>query len=91
MQVCGSHSVVQHMENGLLPVDACLRVLKKIADCTREARLLDEKGRPRFNVTLYALRKDGTTGCASMHEGYEHIEQRGDGCRVVGNAFLFEK
>lgn len=91
MQVCGSHSVVQHMENGVLPVDACLMVLKKIADCTRESRLLDEKGRPRFNVTLYALRKDGTTGCASMHEGYEHIEQRGDGCRVVGNAFLFEK
>jgi len=91
MQVCGAHSVVQFMDAGLSPVDACLKVLKKIADRTREARLLDEKGRPRFNVTLYALRKDGVTGCASMHEGYEHVEQRGDGCRVAGNAFLFAK
>ncbi len=91
MQVCGAHSVVIGMETGLAPVDACLRVLKKIADRTREARLLDEKGRPRFNVTLYALRKDGVTGCASMHEGYEHVEQRGEKTAVKSNAFLFTK
>lgn len=91
MQVCGAHSVVRHMESGLEPVEACLKVLQKIAGCTREPRLLDEKGRPRFNVTLYALRKDGATGCASMHEGYEHVEQRADDCRVVANAFVFAK
>lgn len=91
MQVCGAHAVVQHMESGLAPVDACLRVLKKIADCTRETRLLDEKGRPRFNVTLYALRKDGVTGCASMHEGYEHVEQRGEACVTAQNAYLFPR
>ncbi len=89
MQVCGAHAVVTAMENGLSPEEACLHVLKRIADRTREKRLLDEKGRPRFNVTLYALRKDGVTGCASMHEGYEHIEQRAGDCRVMANACLF--
>jgi N4-(beta-N-acetylglucosaminyl)-L-asparaginase len=88
MQVCGSYGVVAAMESGLSPTDACLKVLKQIADKTRAPRLLDAKGRPNFNVTLYAIRKDGVVGAASMHEGYECVvfadgkaERRG--CRFL--------
>ncbi|GMV24204.1 MAG: asparaginase [Phycisphaerae bacterium] len=91
MQVCGSHAVVAAMEAGRSPTDACLFVLKKIADRTREKRLIDEHGRPNFNVTLYALRKDGETGSASMHEGYEHVVARGSAVETRPCAFLFEK
>ncbi|MCC6677348.1 MAG: N(4)-(beta-N-acetylglucosaminyl)-L-asparaginase [Phycisphaerales bacterium] len=91
LQCCGASSVVNFMESGLHPQEACLKVLKKIADRTREKRLLNANGHPAFNVTLYALRKDGLTGCASMHEGYTHIVYDGRENKVLPNAFLFAK
>lgn len=91
MQVCGAHSVVLAMESGLSPTDACLGVLKRIADRTREQRLLDRAGRPNFNVTLYALRKDGQTGSASMHEGYQHVVHARGVSESRACAFLFAK
>lgn len=91
LQCCGAASVVHFMDAGLTPQEACLKALKKIADRTREKRLLNDLGRPAFNVTLYALRKDGLTGCASMHEGYTHVVFDGRENRVLPSAFLFEK
>lgn len=91
MQVCGAHSIVSAMEDGLTPTGACLKVLKKIADRTREKRLLAADGRPNFNVTFYAIRKDGVTGAASMHQGYEHVVQEGASGQVRPCAYLFEK
>lgn len=69
MQSCGAFQVVQHMANGVDPTEACLKVLKWIADHTKRKDLLDEKGRPNFDVTLYGLRKDGVYGCAAMRLG----------------------
>lgn len=91
MQVCGAHAVVAAMEQGHSPTDACLHVLKKIADRTREKRLLDPDGKPNFNVTLYAIRKDGQTGSASMHEGYLHVVYRDGAAQSLSSAFLFAK
>jgi N4-(beta-N-acetylglucosaminyl)-L-asparaginase len=91
LQACGSFSIVREMERGATPTQACLTVLKQIADRTREKRLLDARGRPTFNVTLYALRADGLVGSASMHEGYTHVVQRGNITTVEASAFLFGK
>jgi N4-(beta-N-acetylglucosaminyl)-L-asparaginase len=91
LQVCGAHDVVSEMSRGQTPTEACLRVLKRITDRTRERRLLDSNGKPIFNVTLYALRADGLTGSASMHEGYTYIEQRNDETRLLPAAFLYPK
>jgi N4-(beta-N-acetylglucosaminyl)-L-asparaginase len=91
MQACAAHSVVLHMDRGDTPEEACVRVLKSIAERTREKRLLDERGRPVFNVTLYALRKDGMTGSASMHEGYEHVVWSGGKAEVRKSGWLFGK
>lgn len=91
LQACGAFAIVREMERGALPTDACLSVLKQIADRTRVKRLLDPAGRPTFNVTLYALRSDGLLGSASMHEGYTHIVQRGGKTTLEASAFLFAK
>lgn len=91
LQNCGAYAVIREMENGRTPQEACLATLKRIADRTRERRLLDEKGRPAFNVTLYALRKDGVTGSASMHQGYQHAVQVGASAELRACAYLFEK
>jgi len=66
IQSCGAFQVVRHMADGLSPADACLKLLKWIADHTKQKYLLDGKGRPNFGVTVYALRKDGAYGCATM-------------------------
>lgn len=91
MQSCGAFAIVDAMASGLSPTEACLKVLKRIADHTKEKRLLDEKGRPGFNVTLYAVRKDGQYGCASMHEGYEFAVHSEGKTRLERAAFLFGK
>ena len=70
MQSCGGFHAVMRMESGDTPEEACLHVLRVIADRT-EPRLRDARGRPTFNVTLYAIRKDGLIGAASIHPGYE--------------------
>ncbi len=54
------------MRGGLSPQDACLAVMQRIADHTRDPRLLRDDARPNFQVVLYAVGKDGRFGSASM-------------------------
>ncbi|MEM8757036.1 MAG: N(4)-(beta-N-acetylglucosaminyl)-L-asparaginase [Planctomycetota bacterium] len=69
IQSCGSYQAVDHMARGMPPTEACLEVLRSIARRTKQRRLLDEMRRPNFNVTMYALRKDGAFGSACMKPG----------------------
>ncbi len=89
LQTSAAFDVVRRMEEGLDPTTACLKVLERLARLTREPRLLDAKGRPVFNVTVYALRKDGVTGSASIHPGYQHVVQRGGHCELLSSASLY--
>lgn len=91
IQVCGAFSIVQHMEAGKSPAEACLAVLKRIADRTREKRLLDAKGRPDFSVRVYAVRKDGAYGSASLWNDGKFAVSDSQGSRHEPCAFLFEK
>ncbi|MBC7835386.1 MAG: N(4)-(beta-N-acetylglucosaminyl)-L-asparaginase [Phycisphaerales bacterium] len=91
MQVCGAFSIVQHMEAGLSPTEACRAVAQRIADRTHEKRLLDSSGRPNFDVKLYAVRKDGAYGCCSLHSGAQFAISDTKGHRLETAAFLFEK
>ncbi|MGQ0626989.1 MAG: N(4)-(beta-N-acetylglucosaminyl)-L-asparaginase, partial [Phycisphaerales bacterium] len=84
-------SIVSEMERGATPTQACLTVAKRIADRTREKRNLDAKGRPNFDVKLYALRKDGAFGSASIYKGAKFSVDDGNGPRGVDCAFLFER
>lgn len=88
---CTAYHVVELMAQGRTPEEACLEALRRIADRTRQPRLLDDRGRPAFNVTLYAVRKDGMTGSASLHQGYEHVVQTGPDTQARPCAFLFPK
>jgi N4-(beta-N-acetylglucosaminyl)-L-asparaginase len=88
---CAAYEVVRLMEAGRTPEEAALETLARMAARTRERRLLAAPGRPNFNVTIYAIRKDGMTGCASMHEGYEYVLQHGAQTSTERAAFLFQK
>ncbi len=92
IQVCGAHTIVTRMDAGDHPTDACLYALKKIADYTKPARLLDDRGRPNFQVLFYAVRKDGAYGSASMWSGGRFaVAGAGSGARIEDAAFLYER
>jgi len=91
IQVCGARSIVARMEAGDHPTEACLSVLKLIAGRTRLRRLLDANGQPNFNVTLYALRKDGAYGSASMYSGQQFAVSDAKGHRLEDCAFIYQR
>jgi len=61
IRVCGAHTIVENMRRGMSPTDACLDTLKRIS-----RNYKDDKAKMKFNISFYALRKDGAFGSASL-------------------------
>lgn len=55
----GSFLIVELMRNGMSPRDAGMTALKRVAALTVEKRLLNDRGRPNFNVNYYILNTKG--------------------------------
>ncbi len=88
---CGSMLVVELMRNGRSPKDACVEALRRIVHYTVEARLLDDEGRPNFNVNFYAVNKNGEHGAAAIWSGSAYAVADADGSRREESAYLFER
>jgi N4-(beta-N-acetylglucosaminyl)-L-asparaginase len=65
----GSYLIVDLMRRGLHPKDAGMEALKRVVAHTVEKRLLDEKGRPNFNVKYYVLSATGEYAGVSLYGG----------------------
>ncbi|MFT5423547.1 MAG: N4-(beta-N-acetylglucosaminyl)-L-asparaginase [Phycisphaerales bacterium] len=92
IQSCGSYEAVRLMEQGMAPTEACLEVCRQIAKRSiRQRRLKDEMDRPNFNVTMYALRKDGAYGSASLWKGGSFAWATAEGSGREPSAFLYER
>jgi N4-(beta-N-acetylglucosaminyl)-L-asparaginase len=65
IRVCGAHSIVESMRHGMTPKDACLDALKRIARNFGNDRAKLEK----FDISFYAIRKDGAYAGASLWNG----------------------
>ncbi|MEO1279043.1 MAG: N(4)-(beta-N-acetylglucosaminyl)-L-asparaginase [Planctomycetota bacterium] len=79
---CGGFSIVRAMERGLTPTEACLEVAGDIVRRTKEKRLRGEDGRVNFDVKLYAARKDGAYGGASIRPGGRFAVCDAKGARI---------
>ncbi|MBX3174393.1 MAG: N(4)-(beta-N-acetylglucosaminyl)-L-asparaginase [Gemmatimonadaceae bacterium] len=90
IKVCGGFLTVEFMRQGLSPQAACLKTLERIVAMT-ERRLLDERGRPTFDIQFYAISKDGRYGSATMYEGAEFAVADSNGARVEKCAFLYRR
>jgi N4-(beta-N-acetylglucosaminyl)-L-asparaginase len=95
--VSGGHLIVELMRQGKHPREACLMALERIARTTREKRLLFANGRPKFDISFYALDKAGRYGSAVMY-AFSTIGKRrqfavadASGARKEDCAFLFER
>ncbi len=89
IKVCGGFLTVEHMRRGMKPTDACLETLKRVVAAT-EARLLDERGRPKFNLNFYAVNKRGEFGAASLVAG-RYAAHDGTEAKLRDTAYLFER
>jgi N4-(beta-N-acetylglucosaminyl)-L-asparaginase len=82
--------VVEYMRQGHSPEEAGLRVLKRIANHTIEPYLLDEKGRPSFNLLFYIVNKKGEFAGVSMKSGRKFAVHDGRSNRLREAAYLYE-
>ena len=92
IQSCGAFSVVREMDKGATPTEAALNVLKQVSDrSVKQKRLRDSSGKPNFSLTIYAMRKDGAYGSATMHEGGTFTAADSDGAHTLKCAYLYER
>ncbi|MEP0822093.1 MAG: isoaspartyl peptidase/L-asparaginase [Ignavibacterium sp.] len=89
---CSSVMIVEYMRAGKSPEEACLQACKRIAEQTRMKRLLDENGRPSFNVNFYAINKKGEYGGAAIWSGSYYAVNTGEAeSRRMECAYLYKR
>ncbi|MBI3654231.1 MAG: N(4)-(beta-N-acetylglucosaminyl)-L-asparaginase [Acidobacteria bacterium] len=73
LKICGAHTIVEMMRQGMSPTDACLEACKRVAGSYNhnQAKLA------KFSINFYALNKDGGYGGAALF-GYSLPEKDGN-------------
>jgi N4-(beta-N-acetylglucosaminyl)-L-asparaginase len=89
IKVCGAFLIVELMRQGMSPEAACLKTIERVIAMT-EKRLLDSRGRPRFDLSFYALAKDGRFGGATAYSGFQFAVADAAGARLVDSPFMFK-
>lgn len=88
---CGAFAIVERMRAGREPLDACLDVLARVADQSRRNGNADAQGKPTFDLTFYALAKDGRFASAGLWSGASFAVCDAAGARLEQSGWLFEK
>jgi N4-(beta-N-acetylglucosaminyl)-L-asparaginase len=88
IMVCGGFLTVEGMRRGLKPTDACLETLKRVGRQT-PPRLLKE-GRPTFNLSFYAVNKQGDFGSASIYPA-SYAAHDGKSGALRDTAYLYQR
>jgi N4-(beta-N-acetylglucosaminyl)-L-asparaginase len=89
IKTCGAFLIVEFMRQGMTPEAACLKTVERVIAMT-EKRLLDDKGRPLFDLSYYALAKDGRFGAASAYQGETYVVADASGARLMNMAYSFK-
>lgn len=90
IKVCGAFLAVEFMRQGMTPEQALLKVMERVIAMT-EKRLLNEKGRPYFDLQFYAVNKKGEYSGACAYQGSPFAVADAKGARIEQCAYLFKK
>ena len=90
IKVCGAFLAVELMRQGKSPEQALLEVMRRVIAMT-EKRLLDDKGRPYFDLSYYAVTKDGRYAGSSAYEGGTFAVADATGPRLESTVYLFKR
>jgi N4-(beta-N-acetylglucosaminyl)-L-asparaginase len=92
IKVCGAFLAVEYMRQGKSPEEALLQVVQRVVAMT-EKRLLDERGKPLFDLNYYAVAKDGRYAAVTAYEsdtGPDFSVCDAAGARSEKSAFLWK-
>ena len=89
IMVCGAFLAVEYMRGGMAPEAALVKVMERVLEHS-EKRLLDDRGRPYFGLTFYAVTKDGRYAGACAYEGANYAICDEQGPRLEKCAYLFK-
>lgn len=90
IKVCGAFLAVEFMRQGKSPEQALIEVMKRVIAMT-ESRLLDEHGRPYFQLQYYAVNKKGEYAAATAYEGAQFAVCDARGARLEDCAYLYKR
>ena len=90
IKVCGAFLAVEFMRMGMTPEAALMKVMERVIAMT-EQRLLNERGRPYFDLEFYAVNKKGEFACARSYEGGAFAVCDAQGARQLTPAYLFKR
>ena len=90
IKVCGAFLAVEFMRQGKTPEQALMMVMERVLAMT-EKRLLNDKGRPYFDLNFYAVNKKGEYAGACAYEGGDFAVCDAKGARVEKEVYLFKK
>ncbi len=90
IKVCGAFLAVEFMRQGMSPEQALIKVMERVIAMT-EKRLLNDKGRPYFQLQYYAVNKKGEYAGACAYEGSKFAVADSKGARLETCAYLFKK
>jgi N4-(beta-N-acetylglucosaminyl)-L-asparaginase len=76
IRVCGSHSVVENMRQGMSPEEACKAAVEKVA------RIKKEKAK-EIQVAFIAINKKGETGGYALQKGFSYAIKSNSEERMV--------
>jgi len=90
IKVCGAFLAVEFMRQGMSPEQALIKVMERVIAMT-EKRLLDENGRPYFDLNYYAVNKKGeyAGACAYDGPGARFAVCDAKGARIEKSAHLY--
>jgi len=87
----GSRIIVEDMRHGMAPAEAIRDVLSRIVRQALDPRHRDPQGRPKFDVTLYALSKKGLYASGSLWSGKKFAVHDGSKNELKDSFFLFPR
>lgn len=90
IKVCGAFLAVEFMRQGMSPEQALMKVMERVIAMT-EKRLLNDRGRPYFDLSFYALAKDGRYSGATAYQGGKFAVADAKGARIEEGPYLFKR
>lgn len=90
IKVCGAFLAVEMMRQGKTPEQALMTVIERVVAMT-EKRLLSPDGKPLFDLTFYAVNKQGVFAGACAYEGTPFAVCDKDGPRTLQCAYMYKK
>ncbi|MES2178837.1 MAG: isoaspartyl peptidase/L-asparaginase [Gemmatimonadota bacterium] len=90
IKVCGAFLAVEFMRMGMTPEAALIKVMERVIAMT-EKRLLDDRGRPYFDLNFYAINKKGEFAGSCAYQGSDYAVCDAKGPRKLDAVYLFKR